>query len=65
MGWYNCHLHAFTIDNEEYQGCGLDGYWDDEADALNEADYRLCDLVAGENDTFDYDYDFGDNWEHR
>jgi hypothetical protein len=65
MGWYNCHLHAFTIDGEEYQGRGMDGFWDEDAGALDEADYRLCDLVTGAKDVFDYVYDFGDNWEHK
>jgi hypothetical protein len=65
MGWYNCHLHAFTIGEEEYQGRGMDGYWNENSGALDEADYRLCDLVAGEKDTFDYVYDFGDSWAHK
>jgi Plasmid pRiA4b ORF-3-like protein len=65
MGWYDGHLHAFLIDGEEYQGAppfedGIDPY----TDALDEAEYRLCDLLPGAKTKFLYTYDFGDDWEH-
>jgi hypothetical protein len=64
MGWYDGHLHAFEIAGEEFQGRGTDGYWDEDSGALDEANYRLGDLVSGAKDKFSYVYDFGDDWNH-
>lgn len=60
MGWYNCHLHSFTVGEETY------GMYDDELDVdyEDERDYRLQDVVRSESIKFMYTYDFGDNWEH-
>lgn len=60
MGWYNCHLHSFTIGEATY------GMYDDELDVdyEDEREYRFHDVVGGENIKFTYTYDFGDNWEH-
>jgi hypothetical protein len=60
MGWYNCHLHSFTIAEETY------GMYDDELDVdyEDEQEYRLQDVVPHGNIKFTYTYDFGDNWEH-
>jgi len=59
MGWEDEHLHAFRIGKRLYG----------DPAALPEAeqdefDVTLADLV-GEGDTFLYDYDFGDGWEHE
>jgi hypothetical protein len=64
MGWYNCHLHFFEIDGEMYQGRAPDGFGGDDLEGLDEADYRLCDVVAEEKAKFQYEYDFGDGWGH-
>lgn len=67
MGWTNSHLHAFRRGNEEYT------MPDPEAGTLgqmhgvsvfDERKYTLSALVAAEGDRFQYDYDFGDGWEH-
>jgi hypothetical protein len=62
MGWEDAHLHRFTILGERY---GVP----DEEDAgprktRDERKYKLSDVVPGENSSFTYLYDFGDNWEH-
>ncbi|MEM9273366.1 MAG: plasmid pRiA4b ORF-3 family protein [Cyanobacteria bacterium P01_F01_bin.143] len=60
MGWYNCHLHSFTIGGIEYgkpePNYGL-GFKDE-----NKA--KLASLIKKEKAKFLYTYDFGDSWEH-
>ena len=34
-------------------------------DALDEEDYRLCELGLRAKSKFDYEYDFGDGWKHQ
>lgn len=64
MGWYDCHLHAFEVDGEEFAGKGPDAYVDTDNGGLDDADYRLSDVARHEKDTLDYVYDFGDDWKH-
>lgn len=59
MGWTDSHLHAFNIGDESY---GVpDPEWG--GDTKSERNVRL-DAVVGEGDTFVYEYDFGDGWQH-
>jgi hypothetical protein len=59
MGWTDSHLHAYRIGSESY------GTPDpDFPDATqSERNVRL-DKVTGADDTFIYEYDFGDSWGH-
>lgn len=59
MGWQDCHLHSFTIQDRRYGVANPD--WDD--DALDERRSRLTQIVAA-GDNFTYEYDFGDSWTH-
>ena len=64
MGWWDYHLHGFTVAGREY------GISDPEYDIFDEpvADEqraRLGQLVSGEGFRFTYVYDFGDTWEHE
>jgi hypothetical protein len=59
MGWQDYHLHAFRLGDETYAAPDPD----DELGYLDETKCRLGDLVAGV-DRIDYEYDFGDGWEH-
>ena len=59
MGWQDYHLHAFRIGDETYAAPDPD----DEMGYLDETKFRFGDLVAGV-DRIDYEYDFGDGWEH-
>lgn len=61
MGWYDAHLHAFRVGHTTYGVPDPDALFDMEME--NERNVRL-DKVAGEGDTFIYEYDFGDGWEH-
>jgi len=61
MGWYNCHLHMFGIDGERY-GLPDPDFLDD--DAIDERKFRLDEVAPRAGVSFQYVYDFGDNWEH-
>lgn len=59
MGWENYHLHAFRLGDESYAAADPD----DELGHRDESKFRLGDLAAGA-DRIDYEYDFGDGWDH-
>ncbi|MEL6865924.1 MAG: plasmid pRiA4b ORF-3 family protein [Bacteroidota bacterium] len=60
MGWRNCHLHHFIVDNEFYNP---QSEWDDFGN-----DYtglKISDLLVAEGQKLRYEYDFGDSWLHQ
>jgi hypothetical protein len=59
MGWQDSHLHAFRIGDRTYAAA----HPDDDMAHLDETQFRLGDVVAG-TDRIDYEYDFGDGWDH-
>lgn len=64
MGWENCHLYEFQVGRSIRYG-DPDPEWDDEG--LRSAEKAtLADLIghAGKDGSFDYIYDFGDDWLH-
>ena len=63
MGWTDSHLHQFTAGGFDYGrpeadifGFGLE--------VKDEKKYRLDQLVSTEGAKINYDYDFGDSWQH-
>ena len=63
MGWYDSHLHMFSIHNEHYSI----PYDEDhllELDAQDGRRIKLSQLITAEGEKFTYEYDFGDGWEH-
>ena len=63
MGWYDCHLHQFSIGGIDYGQPSPDfGFGQD---IRNEKSVPLSRVVPGEKFKFDYTYDFGDGWEHQ
>jgi hypothetical protein len=60
MGWENCHLHLFRFGEKEY-GMPDPAY---PSEMRNERGRRLREFLRNEGETFGYQYDFGDNWEH-
>lgn len=62
MGWDDYHLHMFTINEQIYGDPEDDEYGD--LGTKNEARFKLNQLVSGEGFKFQYEYDFGDSWEH-
>lgn len=63
MGWWESHLHQFTVDQIYYGDVSPD-YDDWGPELLDESKYRLNQLAPGEGSKFVYEYDFGDGWEH-
>jgi hypothetical protein len=57
MGWQNYHLHNF-VDGQTYYGVA-----EPELQYRDERKVRLNDLVKP-GDRLEYNYDFGDSWEH-
>ncbi|MEW6404638.1 MAG: plasmid pRiA4b ORF-3 family protein [Chloroflexota bacterium] len=63
MGWTNSHLHHFFI-NGEYYGMRMDDGFGDMR-TKDETLFKLNQLISGKGFRFDYEYDFGDSWEHE
>jgi Plasmid pRiA4b ORF-3-like protein len=63
MGWNNSHLHAFRVGDTSYgmQDDDDDDFPDDEID---EQSVTVLQALR-ELQTFTFDYDFGDGWEHE
>ncbi len=61
IGWYDSHLHQFSINGIDY-GQPQPEY---EFDVQDEKKVKLSQVVAGEKFKFLYTYDFGDDWEHE
>jgi hypothetical protein len=60
MGWEDYHLHAFRLGDRTYAAADPD----DDMGSLDETQFRFGDLLGGA-DRIDYEYDFGDGWEHE
>ena len=61
MGWFDGHLHSFSVDGMEYGR--MDPFLDD-LDYEDESKVKLSRLNLGEKSKFSYVYDFGDDWCH-
>ena len=60
FGWEDYHLHAFRIGAASF-GMQLDDYPEEE---LDETTVTVAAALEGVG-RFDYEYDFGDSWEHE
>jgi hypothetical protein len=62
MGWEDSHLHMFTIQGKRYGNPAddEDGTWG----LQDEHAYRLDQVVSKPGDVIEYEYDFGDSWQH-
>lgn len=61
MGWTNTHLHQFVIGGKYYSE-------PDEESLVESIDYRkikLNQVLTEVKQTMNYEYDFGDGWEHK
>jgi hypothetical protein len=61
MGWYDSHLHLFTIGETDYST----PFPEDWPPVKDERRYRLKQVAPSEKMKFLYVYDFGDGWEHE
>jgi len=68
VGWTNSHLHQFKISGVIYGDPDLlcEG-WQDETPSVNSRRTKVSKIVPadGKRFGFDYEYDFGDGWEHE
>jgi len=68
MGWTNSHLHQFVIGGEVYGDIELiyEG-WEDQPVPIDSLTTRISQIVPedGSRFQFEYEYDFGDCWEHE
>lgn len=62
MGWTNSHLHMFRIDGI----CFMDPRQDPDGDLESRAEdgVKLKDFVNAPGRAIEYEYDFGDSWNH-
>jgi hypothetical protein len=64
MGWWDGHLHAFRrVGVYQHFLTQFDLEQGDEG--LAEADVRLDQVLRKVGDRLEYEYDFGDGWQHR
>jgi hypothetical protein len=61
MGWESYHLYQFVVGGMEYG----DPSMLEEMEGEDARRVTLATLVRGEQDTFLYEYDFGDGWDHE
>jgi hypothetical protein len=61
MGWTNSHLHQYIV-NGEFFGEPTDYDW---RPTQNEKRFCLRDVAPTEGNSFVYEYDFGDSWQHE
>jgi hypothetical protein len=64
MGWTDSHLHQFKIAGSYYTDSRTAM---EDPSLINYSDLRISDLVAkhGTKLRMDYEYDFGDGWQHK
>ncbi|MCG6969283.1 MAG: plasmid pRiA4b ORF-3 family protein [Gammaproteobacteria bacterium] len=61
MGWTNSHMHEFAKGGDRYGVPDADF----PSDVRDESEYRLDQVLKKEKDRLNYEYDFGDGWEHE
>ena len=69
MGWLDYHLHQFHVKNKATAGrliigIPMEEYKDIDPKVLPGWKYKIADYINKENETIDYEYDFGDSWQH-
>jgi hypothetical protein len=60
MGWENYHLYEFRIGGRIYGDPDLD----DEREIIDVKKTRIRNVLPGVGAEFEYEYDFGDDWQH-
>jgi hypothetical protein len=62
MGWYDYHLHMYKIGGSFFGNPADDEYGD--LGTIDEANYKLSQVIHNDGQRFSYEYDFGDSWHH-
>ena len=65
MGWYDSHLHEFTIEGERFGPPDPFGGDMGEPPPLSEKATKLSAVLGWKGAKGRYTYDFGDGWEHQ
>jgi len=66
MGWTNSHLHQFTVNGQLYSDTRhYSAEFEGDPEILEEKGFTLEQIVPHETDTFEYEYDLGDSWNHE
>jgi hypothetical protein len=61
--WTDSHLHQFEKDGKNW---GIVQLYDDEKfDVLDDGGVTLAEVLKAEGDGMTYQYDFGDDWQHK
>jgi len=63
VGWEDSHLHQFVIGGRVYSAPDPDDELSDRR-VIDEGKVRLAEVVSGVGTEFEYEYDFGDGWQH-
>ena len=63
MGWTDSHMHSFTFGERAFTTPYEEGALE-ELRMEDERRVRLSALITTPKDTFRYEYDFGDDWQH-
>jgi len=69
MGWYDYHLHQFTIEDPDTGDDVMLFQPDDEGldwgiETRDDHEEKIADYFSMDNWTCEYEYDFGDSWKH-
>jgi hypothetical protein len=64
MGWQNYHLYQFKIGKKKYSTPDPDNDFY-ELDFKNSYRVKLGNVAREKGSIFEYEYDFGDSWEHQ
>jgi hypothetical protein len=67
MGWMDCHLHEFNIKSLDRRelSFGIPDEEFDDPDKFPGWKHKISKYLSRYNPTFEYVYDFGDNWRHK
>lgn len=63
MGWEHSHLHQYIVGQTHYGE--PDPEFDEDMPTKDDRCFKLRDIAHAKEDSFVYEYDFGDSWRHR
>jgi hypothetical protein len=64
MGWYHSHLHQFVVEKNGTTVSYGEPSPEDDYYAKDERRVALAQIAPKQGATFQYEYDFGDSWQH-
>ena len=70
MGWMDCHLHEFEMNNlktgkKDHIGIPPEDYFEDDPEVFPGWKKKIAAYFTLDNASATYRYDFGDNWRHE